>query len=104
MIPRPGSPFYVPRTNNPDRIISSTPPTHAQHVHRSPNLSPINLRAPPGFVYPQHEQGPNQAQNTRLNRNVENSLGNVSAPVSQTLETQTSRLAPPRNLQVNASR
>ena len=97
-IPRPNNLFYFPRTNYQDRIVSSTPPTHAQSIRRSPNLSPINSRAPPGFAYPQHEQGPNQAQNTRLN-----SSGNVSAPVSQTLETQTGRLAPPRNPQVNTS-
>ena len=82
-IPRPGNPFYIPTTNNQDRIISSTPPTQAQYVHRSPNLSPINLRAPPGFVYPPQEQGPNQVHNTRLNRNVENNSEYDRAQISQ---------------------
>ena len=57
-IPRPGNPFYVPTTNvanTPTTYIASTPPAQAQYVHRSPNLSPISLRAPPGFVSPPHE-------------------------------------------------
>ena len=106
VIPRPGNPFYVPITNNQDRIISSTPPTQAQYVHRSPNLSPINLRAPPGVVYPPQEQGPNQVHNTRLNRNVENNSEYDRAQISQTrdpLEIQNGRQAPPRNPQGNTS-
>ena len=103
-IPQPNNLFYFPRTNHQDRILSSTPPTHAQSVHRPPNLSPIHSRPPPGFTNPQHEQGSNLAQNTRLNRNVENILGNVSAPVNQTLVTKTGCLDPPRNPQVNTSR
>ena len=34
---------------------------------------------------------------------MESSSGNINAPVNQTLGTQTGRLAPPRNLQVDAS-
>ena len=51
-----------------------------------PNLSPINLRSPPGFVDPQHEQRSSQAQPRRLGRNLENNLvnlGNKRAQVSQ---------------------
>ena len=60
-----------------------------------PNLSPINLRSPPGFVDPQHEQRSSQAQPSRLGRNLENNLtnpGNERAQVSQN-----------RNANVNAS-
>ena len=70
---RPGNPYYIPRADNPERILSRTPPGQAQHVHTIPNLSPINLRTPPGFVDPQHEQGFSQAQPRRLVRNLENS-------------------------------
>ena len=76
-IPRPGNPYYIPRADNPERILSSTPPGQAQPVHTIPNLSPINLRTPPGFVDPQHEQGFSQAQPRRLVRNLENSLVNL---------------------------
>ena len=48
-IPKPGNPFYIPKVDNPERIWSSTPPAHAQHVHRTLNVSPINLHTPPGF-------------------------------------------------------
>ena len=85
-IPKPSNPYYIPRVDNPERILSSTPPGHAQHVHTIPNLSPINLRTPPGFVDPQHEQGFSQAQSRRLGRNLENSLVNPEnerAQVSQ---------------------
>ena len=51
-IPRPNNPFYFPRTNHQERILSSTPPTHAQSVHRPPNLSPIHSRPPLGFTHP----------------------------------------------------
>ena len=55
-IPRPGNPFYVPATNVVNTphttFLASTPPAQVQNVHRSPNLSPISVRAPrapPGF-------------------------------------------------------
>ena len=74
---RPGNPYYIPRVDNPERILSSTPPGQTQPVHTIPNLSPINLTTPPGFVDPQHEQGFSQAQPRRLCRNLENSLVNL---------------------------
>ena len=101
-LPKPGNPFYIPRADNPDRILSRTPPAHAQHVHRTLNVSPINLQTPPGFVYPQHEQGSNQAQNTRLNRNSENNRAQVSQNRNPQ-DTQNGLRAPPRNRHVNTS-
>ena len=41
-IPKPGNPFYIPKVDNPERILSSTPPAHAQHVQRTLNVSPIH--------------------------------------------------------------
>ena len=87
--------YYIPRADNPERILSSTPQGHAQHIHTTPNLSPINLRTPLGFVYPQYEQGSSQAQNTRLNRNLENSLVNP--------ENDRAQVSQNRNPHVNAS-
>ena len=78
-IPRPGNPYYIPRVDNPERILSSTPPGQAGYQvfgPTVPNLSPINLRTPPGFVDPQHEQRFSQAQPRRLVRNLENGLVN----------------------------
>ena len=77
-IPKPGNPFYIPKVDNPERILSSTPPAHAQHVQRTLNVSPINLHTPPGFGYPQYEQGSNQANNTKLNRDSENNRAHVN--------------------------
>ena len=88
--------------DNPDRILSSTPPAHAQHVHRTLNVSPINLQTPPGFVYPQHEQGSNQANNTKLNRNAENDRAQVNQNKNPQ-GTQNGLRAPPRNPHVNMS-
>ena len=95
-IPRPGNPFYVPITNvantPPTTYIASTPPAQAQYVHRSPNLSPISLRAPPGFVSPPHEQRSNQVHNIRSNRNMENN--SEYDRTQDPLELQNGRQAP----------
>ena len=97
-IPRPSNPFYTLTTNH-QRFIASTPPTQAQYVQRSPNLSPISLRAPPGFVPPPQEQKSNQVHNTRLNRNMANytEYDRTLDP----LEIQNGRQAPPSNPQGN---
>ena len=100
-IPRPGNPFYVPITNvintPPTTFIASTPPAQVQYVHGSPNLSPISLRAPPGFVSPPHEQRSNQVHNTGLNRNIENNsrYNRTQDP----LELENGRQAPLSNAQ-----
>ena len=51
-IPKPSNPYYIPRVDNPERILSSTPPGQAGYQvfgPTVPNLSPINLRTPPGM-------------------------------------------------------
>ena len=55
-IPRPGNRFYLPEMDHPERILSSTPTGQAPPISTIPLLTP-HLRTPPGFSYPQHEQG-----------------------------------------------
>ena len=55
--------------DHPERILSSTPTGQNIPISTIPHLTP-HLKTPPGFSYPQHEQGFIQAQPNAVNSNI----------------------------------
>ena len=119
-VPRPGNPYYLPEMEYPERILSSTPRGQnlpistmtilGQDISTIPNLTP-HLKTPPGFSYPQHEQGFIQAQpntvnsnirNGRLVRNLENNLINLEDAIGDaTVSNRTQRVPADQNRNIH---